>query len=62
MRKQPEIKVVAYVHVGDQLVNVDELDKERRVKLATWLKPTYLNELFRGEPLYQVHFWPLTEE
>ena len=58
MRKQPEIKVVAYVHVGDQLVNVDELDDEKRRQLGTWLKSTYLNELYRGKATFK----PLVEE
>lgn len=53
MKKAPEIKVIAYVHVGDQLVNVDELSDEMRVKLATRLKTTYLNELFRGEAVFR---------
>ena len=58
MRKQQELKVVAYVHVGDQLVNVDDLDKEMRAELATRLKTTYLNELFRGEAVFR----PLAEK
>ena len=53
MRKQQELKVVAYVHVGDQLVNVDDLDDKRRTQLATRLKTTYLNELFRGEAVFR---------
>ena len=58
MRKQQELKVVAYVHVGDQLVNVDDLDDKRRTELATRLKTTYLNELFRGEAVFR----PLAEK
>ena len=57
VRKPQEIKVVAYVHVGDKLVNVDDLDAEMRRRLATALKTTYLNELFRGEAV----FWPKGE-
>lgn len=53
MRKQQEINVVAYVHVGDQLVNVDDLNEEMRARLATALKTTYLNELFRGEAVFR---------
>lgn len=52
MRKQREIKTVAYVHVGDQLVNVDDLDPEQKARLATKLKTTYLNELFRGKAVF----------
>ena len=58
MRKQPEIKVVAYVHVGDQLVNVDDLSKEMRTELGTRIKVKYLNELFRG----QARFYPLVKQ
>ena len=36
-RKQPEIKVVSYVHVGNELVNTDDLSPERKRELATWL-------------------------
>ena len=39
-RKGQKIKVVSYVHVGDQLVNTEDLDPERRRQLATWLKCT----------------------
>ncbi len=48
-RKGQKIKVVSYVHVGDQLVNTEDLDPERRRQLATWLKCTYLNALFEGK-------------
>lgn len=48
-RKEQKIKVVSYVHVGDQLVCTDDLDPERKKRLATWLKCTYLNTLFQGK-------------
>lgn len=48
-RKEQKIKVVSYVHVGDQLVNTEELDPERRQQLATWIKCTYLNTLYEGK-------------
>ena len=54
-RKEQKIKVVSYVHVGEQLVNTEELDPERRQQLATWIKCTYLNELFRGK----ARFYPV---
>lgn len=37
------------MHVGDKLVNTDDLNDEQRRKLATWLKITYLNALFQGK-------------
>lgn len=49
-----EIKTVSYVHVGDKLVCTDDLDAERKKQLGTWIKTTYLNELFRG----QARFYP----
>ena len=47
--KKQEIKTVAFVHIGDELVNTDDLDDEQRRRLATWLKTTYLNALFQGK-------------
>ena len=48
-RKEQKIKVVSYVHVGDQLVNTEDLDPERKRQLATWPKCTYLNTLYEGK-------------
>lgn len=48
-RNREPIRVEAYVRVGDREVNVDKLTQEQKVRLATWLKKTYLNELFRGQ-------------
>ena len=56
-RKELKIKVVSYVHVGDQLVCTDDLDPERKRQLATWLKCTYLNALFEGK----ARFYPVEE-
>jgi len=46
--KKQEIRTVSFVHIGDELVNTDDLDDEQRRRLATWLKTTYLNTLFKG--------------
>lgn len=56
-RKQQQIKVVSYVHVGDRLVNTDDLDPERKRQLATWIKCTYLNALYAGK----AKFYPVEE-
>ncbi len=56
-RKAQKIKVVSYVHVGDQLVNTEDLDPEQRQKLATWIKCTYLNTLYAGK----AKFYPVEE-
>lgn len=52
-RKQPKIRVEAYVHVGDKLVNVDDLDQERRAILARKLTVTMLNAAYKGK----ARFW-----
>ncbi len=49
MAKKREIKTVSFVHIGDKLVNTDDLSDEQRRRLATWLKKTYLNTLFQGK-------------
>ena len=49
MAKKQEIRTVSFVHIGDELVNTDDLDDEQRRRLATWLKTTYLNTLFQGK-------------
>ena len=52
MEKKQNIKTVSYVHVGDKLVNTKDLNDEQRLRLATWLKITYLNALFEGEATF----------
>ena len=46
--KKQEIRTVSFVHIGDELVNTDDLDDDQRRRLATWLKTTYLNTLFQA--------------
>ena len=50
--KQQKIRTVSYVHIGDKLVNTDELDDDQRRRLATWLKTTYLNTLVQGKAVF----------
>lgn len=52
-KNQPSIQVIAYVHVGDQLVNVDELSPKQREHLGCELTVTMLNAAFKG----QARFW-----
>lgn len=49
MAKKREIRAESFVHIGDKLVNTDDLNDDQRRRLATWLKTTYLNTLFRGK-------------
>lgn len=52
-RREQKIKVVSYVHVGEQLVNTEDLDPERKRQLATWIKCTYLNALYEGKAKFR---------
>ena len=49
MAKKREIRTVSFVHIGEELVNTDDLDDDQRRRLATWLKTSYLNALFQGK-------------
>lgn len=49
MAKKREIRTESFVHIGDKLVNTDDLNDDQRRRLATWLKTTYLNTLFQGK-------------
>ena len=49
MAKKREIRTMSFVRIGDKLVNTDDLNDDQRLKLATWLKTTYLNTLFQGK-------------
>ena len=44
-----KIKVISFVHVGDQLVETSQLNPEQKEQLGNWLKCTYLNALFAGK-------------
>ena len=54
MAREAKIRTVSYVHVGDQLVNTDDLNADQKRVLATWLKSTYLNALFQGKAEFTV--------
>lgn len=49
MAKQPKIRAVSYVHVGDELVEWSQLTPEQKRKAATILKTNYLNALYAGK-------------
>ena len=48
-----DIKVISYVHVGDKLVNTEDLTPEQRQRLANWLKAEWLNGLFQGRAVFR---------
>lgn len=50
--KLEDMKAVSYVHVGDKLVNTEDLDPEQRKRLATELAIGWLNGLFKGEAVF----------
>jgi len=54
MRKEQKITVRAWVHVGDQLVDVDTLSPEMKQKLATELNLSLMNALYAGRAVFTV--------
>ncbi len=53
MRRPKEpVKVRAWAHTGGQLVNADELTPEQKRELGTWLKTTWLNNLYAGRAAF----------
>lgn len=53
MKKQRKITVKAFVHVGNELVDVDTLPPEKKVELATQLKVNWLNGMFAGKAVFR---------
>jgi len=58
MKKEQKITVRAWVHVGDQLVDVDTLSPEIRQKLATELNVRLMNALYAGRAVFTVEEKP----
>lgn len=57
-RKSQEITVISYVRrKSGETVRFEDLTPEERVKAATWIKTTWLNELYRGVAT----FYPVEE-
>jgi hypothetical protein len=54
MKKEQKITVRAWVHVGDQLVNVDTLSPEMKQRLATELNLSLMNALYAGRAVFTV--------
>lgn len=48
-RQTQKIQTVSYIHVGDQLVNTDDLNNEQKKYVATLLNQQFMNALFRGK-------------
>ena len=47
------IRVVRYVHRGNDLVDIDTLAPEEKARAATEIALTYLNELYRGKAVFE---------
>lgn len=52
MKKMQKITVRSFVHVGDELVDVDTLTQEQKIKFGTELRIQYLNALFAGKAVF----------
>lgn len=57
-RERPPITVKAFVKVNGVETDVDTLTQEQRVRLATALHVTMMNELYAGA----AHFYPAEEK
>ncbi len=51
-KKPQKIRTVAYVHMGDRLVNVDDLNQEQHDRLGRELTVTMLNAAFKGKATF----------
>ena len=51
-RQNKKINVVSYIHVGDKLVNMDDLNEQQKQYVATLLNQRYMNALFRGKAVF----------
>lgn len=54
MKRDQKITVRSWVRVGDELVEVDSLPPEDKVRFATALKLECLNTLFAGRAVFYV--------
>ena len=52
-KKAQKIRTIAYIHVGDQLVDVDTLNPQQRDYLGASLSVAMLNGAYRGK----AQFW-----
>ena len=51
--QQPEITVISYVkRQNGERVRVEDLTPEERLKVAMWIKTTWLNELYKGVAVF----------
>lgn len=57
-RKQESIRTQAFVHVGERLVNVDDLTPEQREYLGAVLRVTMLNAVYDGKATFRAENLP----
>ncbi len=49
MRKTEKIRVVEYVHVGEEIVEISQLTQQQRKRVDQWIVTEWLNGLFLGQ-------------
>lgn len=57
-KKREPIKVTAYIHVGDQLVDVDTLTPNQRDYVGARLRMEFLNSIHRGQAVFTTNLPP----
>lgn len=57
-RKQEPIRTRAFVHVGDELVDIDTLSAEQRSYIGAMLRVTMLNAGYEGKAVFQAEGLP----
>lgn len=53
MKRNTEIHTVSYIRMNGKLVRFDSLPDDIKRKAATELKIRYLNELYRGQAVFE---------
>ncbi len=62
MAREPQkIQTMAYIHVGDQLVDVDTLNETQRDYLGATLQVAMLNGAYRGKAEFWVDLPPVEQ-
>ena len=57
-RRQEPIRTEAFVHIGDQLVNLDTLSREQRSYIGAKLRTAMLNAAWEGKAVFRAEGLP----
>ena len=60
-KEQKKIRVKAYIHVRDQLVDVDTLNEEQKDYLGASLQVAMLNGAYRGKAKFWADLPPVEQ-